>query len=92
MFVKHELPEEANKKQKQLTSREGRKPKADDCSTTMQTQSMYIFPLMIRFFSFSLPLGLSLYWNTFQISGIIQQYQLQGWGGMQSWIDRLKKK
>ncbi len=92
MFVKHELPEEANKKQKQLTSGKDEKPKADDFSTAMQTQSMYIFPLMIGFFSFSLPLGLSLYWNTFTIFGIIQQYQLQGWGGMQSWIDRLKKK
>lgn len=71
---------------------EAKEKKSDDFSSAMQTQSMYIFPLMIGFFSYSLPLGLSLYWNTFTIFGIIQQYQIQGWGGLQVWIDKLKKK
>ena len=67
--------------------------KSDDFSSAMQTQSIYILPLMIGFFSWSLPLGLSLYWNTFTIFGIIQQYEVsRGWGGLQPWIDRLRGK
>ncbi len=80
MFVKQEPDQHEDKK------------KDDDFATAMQTQSMYIFPIMIGFFSYSLPLGLSLYWNTFTIFGIIQQYQISGWGGLQPWLDKLQGK
>lgn len=53
------------------------KKSADDFSSAFQTQSLYVFPLMIGFFSYSFPIGLSLYWNTFTIFGILQQYQIQ---------------
>ena len=49
---------------------------AEDFAAAFQTQSLYLFPLMIGFFSWTLPIGLSLYWNTFSIFGIIQQRQL----------------
>lgn len=67
------------------------KPKKDDFQSAFQTQSLYIFPLMIGFFSFSLPIGLSLYWNTFTIFGILQQYLLVGTGGLKPYIEKLKK-
>jgi len=38
----------------------------------MATQTKYFFPLMIAYFSYSLPIGLSLYWNTFSLFSIIQ--------------------
>ncbi len=50
--------------------------KEDDMSTAMQKQMSIMMPVMIGFFAYSFPLGLSLYWNTFTIFGIIQQYQL----------------
>ncbi len=56
------------------------KKKEDDFQAAFQKQSMFLFPAMIGFFSFSLPLGLSLYWNTFTIFGILQQYILVGAG------------
>lgn len=46
----------------------------DDFAKAMQTQMTYFLPLMIGFFSFTFPVGLSLYWNTFTTFGIIQQY------------------
>lgn len=52
---------------------------AEDFAASFQKQSLYLFPIMIGFFSYSLPLGLSLYWNTFSVFGIIQQ-QLMGRG------------
>jgi YidC/Oxa1 family membrane protein insertase len=50
--------------------------KPDDFATAFQSQSLFIFPLMIGYLSFQFPLGLSLYWNSFTIFGIIQQYFL----------------
>lgn len=65
---------------------------SDDFAAAMQTQSIYIIPLVIGYSSFSFPLGLSLYWNTFTVFGIIQQYYMNGWGGLQEWIDKARGK
>ncbi len=66
------------------------KKSEEDFATAFQTQSMYLLPLMVGFFSFSLPFGLSLYWNTLTIFGIIQQYIIQRWGGLVDWFPFLK--
>jgi len=65
------------------------KKKDDDFATAFQSQSMYIFPLMIGFFSYGFPIGLSLYWNTFTIFGIIQQYRISGLGGLKEYTDKI---
>lgn len=65
--------------------------KNDDFQTAFQTQSLFMFPIMIGFFSYSLPIGLSLYWNTFTIFGILQQYLLAGPGGLTLWLSRIRK-
>jgi len=64
------------------------KKDAGDFASAFQTQSMFIFPVMIGFFSFSFPIGLSLYWNTFTVFGIIQQYKVMGWGGLSTWMKK----
>lgn len=61
----------------------------EDFQTSFMKQSLYIFPLMIGFFSFTLPLGLSLYWITFTLFGILQQYLLVGFGGLIQWVPQL---
>lgn len=43
-----------------------------DFQSAMNTQMKYFFPVMIAFFSYQLPVGLSLYWNIFSIFSIIQ--------------------
>ena len=48
----------------------------------VQSQMVYMMPVMIGYFAFSFPIGLAIYWNTYTILGIIQQYKLTGWGGM----------
>lgn len=67
------------------------KTKQSDFATAFQTQSLYIFPLMIGFFSFQFPIGLSLYWNTFTVFGILQQYKIAGLGGLEDWIRKIKR-
>ncbi len=52
------------------------KEKKDDMAATMQNQMNIIFPLMIGWFAFSFPVGLSLYWNTFTVLGIMQQIEI----------------
>lgn len=64
------------------------KKDAGDFATAFQTQSMFIFPVMIGFFAFGFPIGLSLYWNTFTVFGIIQQYKITGLGGLSTWIKK----
>jgi len=65
--------------------------KADDFSASLQKQMLFMVPLMIGFFSYTFPLGITLYWNTFTIFGIIQQYKMQGWGGFEDWIRLVKR-
>lgn len=62
------------KQEKQDAPKE--KKTQDDFASAFQTQSLYIFPVMIGFFSYNFPIGLSLYWNTFTIFGILQQHHV----------------
>lgn len=49
----------------------------EDLQKIMNNQMKIIFPLMIGWFSYTLPVGLSLYWNVFSIFGINQGKKLQ---------------
>jgi YidC/Oxa1 family membrane protein insertase len=74
-------------KDKQLVKKDEKKN--EDFATAFQSQSLYIFPVMIAFFSWGFPIGISLYWNTFTIFGIIQQYRISGLGGLKEWTDKI---
>lgn len=56
----------------------------------VQSQMVYLMPIMIGYFAFTFPIGLALYWNTYTILGIIQQYRIAGWGGLESLVARVK--
>ena len=51
-----------------------------DSMGQVQSQMVYMMPVMIGYFAFSFPIGLAIYWNTYTILGIIQQYKISGWG------------
>ncbi|RJP46871.1 MAG: hypothetical protein C4584_01090, partial [Armatimonadetes bacterium] len=67
------------------------KEKTDDATTLIQSQMTYMMPLFVGFFAFQFPVGLALYWNTFTIVGIVQQYKIMGWGGLESWLRLIKR-
>lgn len=67
------------KKEKKDESMEG-------TMASMQSQMTLILPLMIAFFSYGFPIGLSLYWNTFTVIGIIQQYKISGAGTLNKYL------
>lgn len=50
---------------------------AGDFQKAMNTQMRYIFPVMIGWFAYTLPVGMSLYWNIFSIFSIVQYQQLK---------------
>jgi len=56
----------------------------------VQSQMVYMMPVMIGYFAFSFPVGLAIYWNTYTILGIIQQYMLTGWGGLADLVGKFK--
>ncbi len=64
--------------------------KPDDFATVFQKQSLFLLPLFIGYVTYTFPFGLSLYWNTFTIFGIIQQYRIQGLGGLTEWLGKKK--
>lgn len=50
----------------------GKEDNTGDFQKAMNTQMKFIFPLMIGWFSYTLPVGLSLYWNIFSLFSIMQ--------------------
>lgn len=49
-----------------------KKDNTGDFQKAMNTQMKYLFPIMIGWFAYSLPIGLSIYWNVFSLFSIIQ--------------------
>lgn len=75
-------------------SRVEKKQKEDtaDAMASMQTQMMYLMPLMVGVFSWQFPIGIAIYWNTFTIFGILQQYKISGLGALAPWKEKIFKK
>lgn len=58
---------------------------SNDFSQAMQTQSLYVFPLMTLLFGSIWPSGLALYWTVSTLVDIIQRYFVSGPGGLKDW-------
>lgn len=74
--AKTTMPAPAVSEKKEEDGEKKESSTAEDFQKAMNTQMKYVFPLMIGYFSFSLPVGLSLYWNIFSIFSIIQHYHI----------------
>lgn len=66
------------------------KVQSEDMAEAMQSQMMLVMPIMVGYFAFVFPVGLSLYWITLNIMSIWQQYLITGLGGLKPWADRLR--
>jgi len=58
---------------------------------SMQSQMLYLFPIMTVVIGWQFPSGLVLYWSVTTIFSIIQQYGVTGVGGLESWLRVVKK-
>src|SRR4030042_7041692 len=70
----------------QKLTKDGKGKGEEDTMASIQSQMTMIMPAMIAFFSYGFPVGLSLYWNTFTIVGIIQQYVVSGPGSLAKYL------
>lgn len=60
-----------------VKSEKKEKDQNDDFQKALNNQMKFVFPVMIGMFSYSLPVGLSLYWNVFSLFAIINTKKLQ---------------
>lgn len=89
-FVQSKMMAAPKSTQKLEPKNEKGKEKEEELATALQTQMTYLMPVMIGVFSYGFPLGLSLYWNTFSIFGIFQQYRISGFGGLSDTLAFIK--
>lgn len=75
--VQVSMPSQAQGQSASAEATEDKKDSAGDFQKAMNTQMKFIFPLLIGWFSFTLPIGLSLYWNIFSVFSIIQYRNLK---------------
>ena len=66
------MPQATGKEVVKLDDKGKKVESQGDFQKAMNTQMKYMFPLMIGWFSYTLPIGLALYWNIFSIMGIMQ--------------------
>lgn len=64
------------------------KEKMEDTMGAVQSQMVYLMPVMIGYFAFQFPVGLAIYWNVYTILGIVQQHRLAGWGGLADYVGK----
>jgi len=63
-----------NKKQEEKKKEES---ETEEFQKVMNTQMKFVFPLLIGWFSYTLPVGLSLYWNLFSLLSILQYRKIK---------------
>lgn len=86
------VPQKPKKEESSPAGEEKKDQSAAQMMEQVQSQMTYLMPAMIVFFSFGFPVALSLYWNTFTVLGIFQQYKVSGWGGLEPLVKRLSSK
>ncbi|MFZ5424411.1 MAG: YidC/Oxa1 family membrane protein insertase [Patescibacteria group bacterium] len=63
--------------------------KADDFAYNMQSQMLYLMPLMTVLIGVRLPAGVTLYILTTTIFSVFQQYYVSGFGGLTPWLEKI---
>ena len=65
-------------------------PTADPRQQSMSRTMLWVMPLLFVFFTMQFPAGLALFWLISNIIGVVMQYFITGWGGLESTIERWK--
>lgn len=67
-------------------------PGKQDFASIMQAQSLYIFPVMILFWSYTFPAALTLYWTALNIFAILQEILMRQIANRQAHVAALGDK
>lgn len=63
-------------------------PAVDPRQQSMSRMMLWMMPLMFAFFTLQFPSGLALFWVVSNIIGIVMQYFVTGWGGLEGTVQR----
>ncbi len=67
------------------------KSEQEDTMMAVQSQMLYMMPILIGYGAFQFPIGMAIYWNMGTLISILQQYLTSGWGGLESWVKPINK-
>ncbi len=65
-------------------------PSVDPRQQSMTRMMLWMMPLLFAFFTLQFPSGLALFWVISNIIGIVMQYFVTGWGGLEGTVQRWK--
>ncbi len=88
--VRDIVPNEAESEKVQQENKE--EEDMAEMAKSMQQQMIFIMPLMTGFLAASFPAGLAIYWVATNLFSIVQQYFVSGWGGLKTYLQRIKLK
>ncbi|MFQ5925420.1 MAG: YidC/Oxa1 family membrane protein insertase [Dehalococcoidia bacterium] len=63
-------------------------PATDPRQQSMSRMMLWMMPLMFAFFTLQFPSGLALFWVISNVIGIVMQYFVTGWGGLEGTLQR----
>ncbi len=63
-------------------------PAVDPRQQSMSRMMLWMMPFMFAFFTLQFPSGLALFWVISNIIGIVMQYLVTGWGGLEGTVQR----
>jgi len=63
-------------------------PAVDPRQQSMSRMMLWMMPFMFAFFTLQFPSGLALFWVISNIIGIVMQYFVTGWGGLEGTVQR----
>lgn len=66
------------------------KKKEEDFAASLQSQILYMMPLMTFIIALSFPSGLALYWITTTLFSLVQQAKVSGLGGLKPYLAKVK--
>ena len=61
-----------------------------EMAASMQTQMVYMMPVMTTVISLNFQSGLVLYWVISTLFSIVQQYYFSGWGGLKPFLVKIR--
>lgn len=68
--------------QQKMTMQTG--PDADPTTSQTNTMMLWMMPIMFAYLTLQFPAGLAVYWVAFNVLGIVIQYFVTGWGGLET--------
>ena len=79
-------------KSKKIKKENEKEENTAEMAKAMQKQMIFMMPVMTAFIATRLPAGLAVYWVTTNLYSIIQQYFVSGWGGLETYSQRIISK